>query len=80
MSTTEIIKHIFALPQSQQWKVVLGVRQKLQTENTGEDMSMPGESMSMEIFQQRISMAEKDIVDGRVFSTEEVRRRLNSWK
>jgi hypothetical protein len=80
MSTTEIIRQIFALPENQQWQVVLGVLHKLQDQQAEAGLASPGEPMSLETFKQRLAKAERDIVAGRVYTTDEVRKRLNTWK
>ena len=80
MSTADIVKLIYKLPENQQWKVVMDVLQKLQQQNNDGKLAEPGTPMSMEVFKQRISKAEKDVLEGNVLSTQEVRNRLKAWK
>lgn len=80
MSTREIIDQIISLPENQQWQVVLGVLNRLQGQHADTGFASPGEPMSLEAFKQRLAKAEQDIPTGRVYTSEEVRKRLDTWK
>ena len=80
MSAKEIIQQITTLPESQQWQVVLAVLQLLQNQTSEISMATPGEPMSMDVFKLRLEKAEQDIEARRVYTTDEVRKRLDSWK
>jgi hypothetical protein len=79
MSTKEIIQEIFALPENQQWQVVMNVLHQLQEQRTEKELASSGDLMSMEAFQERLAKAEQDIAEGRVFTSQEVRDRVKTW-
>ena len=76
MSAADILKLVYNLPENQQWQIVMKVLQKLQQQSLAE----PGEPMSLETFKKRIAKADQDILEGKTFSTEEVRNRVKKWK
>ena len=80
MSTREIIEQIAALPENEQWQVVLGVLNQLKGQHLDTGFASPGEPMSMEAFSQRLAKAAQDIEAGRIFTSDEVRKRLDTWK
>lgn len=77
MQAKTLIEQVRALPEAEQWEVVMAVLSQLQTQTAPQS---PGEPMSMETFQQRIAQAEADIEAGRVYNSDEVRKRVQGWK
>ena len=77
MQTETLIEQVQALPEADQWKIVMALLQQLQDKQPPPHL---GEPMSMEAFQQRIAQAEADVEAGRVFSSQEVRNQVRKWK
>ena len=77
MQAKTLIEQVQALPEAQQWEVVMAVLSQLQAQTAPQS---PGDPMSMEDFQQRIAQAEADVEAGRVYSRDEVRKRVRGWK
>jgi hypothetical protein len=84
MQAKSLIEQIQALPEAEQWEVVMAILNQLpatsyQLQSPTIPQS-PGEPMSMEVFQQRMAQAEADIVAGRMYSSDEVRKRVRGWR
>jgi parvulin-like peptidyl-prolyl isomerase len=77
MQAKILIEQVQALPEAQQWEVVMAVLNQLQAPKTPQS---PGDPMSMKDFQQRIAQAEADVEAGRVYSSDEMRKRVKGWK
>jgi len=77
MQAKTLIEQVQALPEAEQWEVVMAVLSQLQAQAAPQS---PGDPMSMEAFQQRIAQAEADIEAGRVYGSDEVRKRVRGWE
>ena len=77
MQAKHLIEQVQALPEAEQWEVVMAILSQLKAQTAPQS---PGDPMSMEAFQQRIAQAEADIEAGRVYNRDEVRKRMREWK
>lgn len=80
MSSADIVKLIFQLPEHEQWQVIMRVLKKLQPQTVEQNLAEPGEPLTLEGFKERIYQTEQDILEGNTFSSEEVKERLKKWK